>query len=313
MEGITAIILIKFSGASFFALSVLAAAVLAGIYILVRKRSLSSRIGIFASSGVCLLALLWAIAVVHKRPSVAPSHGILAPSNGAMVSHAAAPNITNVAASSRSLGTPRAVYGHSIIKGGIHSLGELLDVIATDPVAAQHYKGFDITRARFFRLDHNIMAYVSYRVDGKGIYWTSKPVLIMAGEEVITDGTNFIRVRCGNMIAFASQLPMETESATDTDTIVETLPAIPAPFLTASLESAPSIPGAENTPAETPANCCSGGGYFPPPIFEQPRPPTTTPVIPPSMINVDEFPRHGAFFCIFATILLLFLVERFRR
>jgi hypothetical protein len=164
------------------------------------------------------------------------------------------------------------------------------------------------------------MAYVSYRVDGKGIYWTSKPVLIMAGEEVITDGTNFIRVRCGNMIAFGSQSPMEIEPATDTETIVETLPPLPAPYLMAILNATPTVPSG-NLPqvippvVAPPANCCSYEGYAPPPIFEQPGSPKSpnTPLIPPSIVNTDEFPRHGAFFTLLATILLLFLVERFRR
>jgi hypothetical protein len=315
VEGaVTLTVLIKLSLTPLSTLSALAVVALAGIYILVRKRAFSSRVAILATSSVCLLALICAIGIVRKRHRVASSHSSVVASHGTMAAPLAAPTGTVVAASSASLRAPRAVYGHSIVKGGIHTLGELLDVIATDPVAAQHYKGFDITRARFFRLDHNIMAYVSYRVDGKGIYWTSKPVLILAGEEVITDGTNFIRVRCGNMIAFASQLPMETESATDTDTIVETLPPLPEDVLMSSLEATPSISAGVPPVVAPPASCCSGEGYFPPPIFEQPRPPGTpiTPIIPPG-INVDEFPRHGAFFALFATILLLFLVERFRR
>jgi hypothetical protein len=301
------------SGGFVTSLSVLAVAALVGIYILVRKRPLSSRIGVLVSSAVCLVALVWTIGIIHKRHSFARRHASIVASSAA-----APPSATMVAASPRPLAPARPVYGHSIVKGGIHSLGELLDVIATDPLAAKHYKGFDITHARFFRLDHNIMAYVSYRIDGKGIYWTSKPVLIMAGEEVITDGTNFIRARCGNMIAFASQLPVETASVTDTDTIVETLPPSPEDVLSTRLELTPSTVGGENLPETTPigsppANCCTGGGSFPP-IFvpglpNSPGSPGSPPVIPPS-VNVDEFPRHGAFFALFATILLLFLVER---
>jgi hypothetical protein len=303
-------------------LAAFAVVALIGIYLYVRTRALSQRIVILVASGACLLALLWAFGTIRKHSSVAPSHGIITAtaSHNAVPFPSAPPATTMVAASSPLIEAPRAVYGHSIVKGGIHSLGELLDVIATDPLAAQHYRGFDITRARFIRLDHDIMAYVSYRVDGKGIYWTSKPVLIMAGEEVITDGTNFIRVRCGNMIAFGSQSPMEIEPATDTETIVETLPPLPAPYLMAILNATPTVPSG-NLPhvippvVAPPANCCSYEGYAPPPIFEQPRTPNspTTPVLPPSFVNIDEFPRHGAFFTLLATILLLFLVERFRR
>jgi hypothetical protein len=322
-EGLaTATVLITFSLTPLTTSSALAVLALTGIHLYVRKRALASRIAILVASGACLLVLVLAIAGVRKHSSVAlaPSHGAVTVSHSAMVIPAAAPSGTMLAASSASREAPRAVYGHSIVKGGIHSVGELLDVIATDPLAAQHYKGFDITRARFVRLDHNIMAYVSYRVDGKGIYWTAKPVLIMAGEEVITDGTNFIRVRCGNMIAFASQLPMEVEPATDTETIVETLSPLPEPRLMASLNATPIIPGG-NSPSVTPpvvappANCCAYEGYYPPPIFEEPRTPNSpnTPPTPPNTVSINEFPRRGAFFTLLATILLLFLVERFRR
>jgi hypothetical protein len=131
-------------------------------------------------ASLCLVAAMWGFGTLSKRPRAA-SHAAVAATHTAIATHTVAPTGKLIAVSSQLVDAPRAVYGHSIVRGGIHSLGQLLDVIARDPLAAQHYKGFDITRARFIRLDHNIMAYVSYRVDGKGIYWTSKPELILAG------------------------------------------------------------------------------------------------------------------------------------
>ena len=309
--------LIKLS--STIEISALAAAGLAAVYWLLRKRAATSRTRILLASAVCLVAVMWGLTALSKRPTSAATHTAAA-AHTAAIQHAAAPTGNLVAVSSRLVDAPRAVYGHSIVKGGIHSLGELMDVIARDPLAAQHYKGFDITRARFIRLDHNIMAYVSYRVDGKGIYWTAKPELIMAGEEVITDGTNFIRVRCGNMISYSPQSPVETDSPTDTNNIVQTF----TPFADTPLANQVAFTPDGNTGGGTPpsgppaANCCSGGGYGPP-IFGpsgpgSPSGPGGPPpsVTPPPTVTADEFPGLEAFYTLFAGIIVLFLVGKVR-
>jgi hypothetical protein len=305
--------------------SALAAAGLAGIYMLLRKQGANSRMRILLTSAACLVVLMWGLSAHSKRATRAASRtaAAVAASHTAFAKNAAAPTGYLVTVSSRLVDAPRSVYGHSIVKGGIHSVGELLDVIARDPLAAQHYKGFDITRAHFIRLDHNIMAYVSYRVDGKGIFWTAKPELIMAGEEVITDGTNFIRVRCGNMISYSPQKPVETDTPTDTNNIVQTFtPFSDTPLANEVAYTPDNTTGGREggTPPPAggpPSNCCSGG--FTPPIFTPPTPntpggpggPGTPPTVVPT-VTADEFPGLEAFYTLFAGILVLFLVGKVR-
>jgi hypothetical protein len=300
-----------------------AAAGLAVIYLALRKRTAATRVRVLVMTSLCLVAAMWGFAALSKRPSVAIHTAVAtSPSHATIAKHAAAPTGNLIAVSSQLVDAPRAVYGHSVIKGGIHSLGQLLDVIARDPLAAQHYKGFDITRARFIRLDHNIMAYVSYRVDGKGIFWTAKPELILAGEEVITDGTNIIRVRCGNMISYTPQSPVATDSPTDTNNIVETFtPFSDTPLANQVTYTPSNTTGGHDggTPPPfggPPSNCCSGGGYTPP-IFTPPTPntpivPNTPPTTVVPTVTADEFPGLEAFYTLFAGILVLFLVGKFR-
>jgi hypothetical protein len=292
---------------------ILLAAAIAGVYLALRKRTAASRIRVLVISSVCMLVVMWGFGLLGGRRGSATHR--TAANSATAAAHPSARTGNFVTASSRPLEAPQAVYGHSVVKGGIHTLGELLNVIATDPLAAEHYKGFDISRAHFIRLDHNIMAYVSYRVDGKGIYWTSKPELIMAGEEVITDGTNFIRVRCGNMISYSPQSPAETDSPTDTDTIVETF----TPFSDTPLGANVGIPPSGNPGGgNPPPGCCSSGGYNPPPIFTTPTVPYTPggPGNPPpnttTTISADEFNGHEALYTLIFGIFVLFLVVRAR-
>jgi hypothetical protein len=302
-------ILIPFPGTSTYCVFV--AVALAGLYLLLRKRGVAWRAIILVVTCLCLFAVVRGPHFLSRvRHSGAIHFALRGSSSVGVPAHRAAPPVKAAAVSTKPAETARAVYGHSIVKGGIHSLGELLDVIATDPLAAQHYKGFDVAKAHFMRMDHNIMAYVSYRVDGGGIYWTKEPKLIMAGEEVITDGTNYIRVRCGNEISYAQQAPVQLDGPTDTETIVENVPP-PAPPPTEYAENfPPSNVVLNGSPPETPLPPTSGTEYTPPPIFFPPAPPA---IIPPPPHNIDEFGRHGAFYALFASVVLLLLVERFRR
>jgi len=296
-----------------FRLSFCAVAALFAVYFVLRKRPVAARIRILLALSLSLLLLIFAFGSARKTRAAVASHSAFAAPDSEPGGKIVAVSATSPTVFRSDLDAPRPVYGHSIVKGGIHSLGELLDVIATDPLAAQHYKGFDITKAHFIRLDHNIVAYISYRVDGKGIYWSSKPELILAGEQVITDGTNFIRVRCGNMISYAPQSPAETDEPTDTDTIIGAfVPAFdPAPTTAANLPQLNTPPA--DSPQGTPsAACCSGGGIGTPPIFfvgsSAPQTPST-PGVPP-VVSVDEFPAHGEFFSLLAAVIALFLIRK---
>src|SRR5687768_5966110 len=98
-----------------------------------------------------------------------------------------------------SAAAPR-VYPYSIIPGGADTVEELQKAIDADPVVAAHFAAFDLSRTRVETLERPRVAYVSYRT-GQDVFWTRKPVVIPAGERVLTDGTNTARVRCGNCLS----------------------------------------------------------------------------------------------------------------
>jgi hypothetical protein len=96
----------------------------------------------------------------------------------------------------------RPVYLYSIIPGGIQSAEELQHVVEHDPVAAQHFRGFDYQRARLVEVAQKQSMYVSYRIGDK-VYWTRKKVSLRPGETLISDGKIVARTRCGNRVALA--------------------------------------------------------------------------------------------------------------
>jgi hypothetical protein len=96
-----------------------------------------------------------------------------------------------------------APHGQPIVEGGITTAQGLWRAIH-DPAIAESFAGFDFATARLVELNHSVLAFVSYRLDGRGVFWTVSPVLIQRGEMVWVDkGGNMLRVRCGNRIAFA--------------------------------------------------------------------------------------------------------------
>lgn len=166
----------------------------------------------------------------------------------------------------------RPVYGHALVRGGAHSIAELAALLHADPQLADHYKAFDLPKAHIITLDHNVMAYVSYRTE-KGIYWTEHPILIQKGEELITDGTIFIRAACANQIAYAPGIPTNPAEPQDVGIIVALIAPPPA---TPSFEPRGSptdddllpigeLP-IEGTPQVT-QNAQLDGGPRPPPIL----------------------------------------------
>lgn len=100
----------------------------------------------------------------------------------------------------------RRVYLYSVIKGGAYDQQELKTKLESDKVAARHYAAFDLEHVRTIKLDEARLAYVSYR-QGVAIYWTRRPVLLFAGETLLTDGTLLARARCGNRISDTPQEP----------------------------------------------------------------------------------------------------------
>lgn len=94
----------------------------------------------------------------------------------------------------------RRVYPYSVIPGGIESAADLRNSIARDPVVANHYKGFDLERARIVHLAEGHLLYVSYRL-GARVFWSKKQLRVPSGETLVTDGEYMARTRCGNRVS----------------------------------------------------------------------------------------------------------------
>lgn len=98
----------------------------------------------------------------------------------------------------------RLVYPHSVIPGGVTSADELREAAAHDPSVAEHYAGFDYSRARVVEVDRPRLVYLSYRRGGQ-IHWTSKQASLHPGEKLLTDGKITARTRCGNQVSVLPQ------------------------------------------------------------------------------------------------------------
>lgn len=108
----------------------------------------------------------------------------------------------------------RKVYPYSVIPGGLRSAVELRQAVLRDRVVANHYAGFDVSRARIENLTEAREVYVSYRIDER-VYWTRKRLRLSKGETIVTDGVNSARTRCGNRIADSPQRPFGAEEPSE--------------------------------------------------------------------------------------------------
>jgi hypothetical protein len=231
------------------------------------KRSSKSRAFRKAALALALLAVaagVWVNRPVHHRSPESTSGAQLRSSPF---------QITGTVTEAQVLtgGSVRRIYGHSLVPGGIHSVDELMAVIERDPQLAEHYKNFDLPKAHIVTLDHDVVAYVSYRL-GRGIYWEAHPTIIAKGEEVISDGLNFIRTRCGNEISYAPGFPRNPDEPADINIVVELRyvepsdSVVPTDGLPAGLDS--TIPDPPPAPAVQVAPSASGttanGNVVPP-------------------------------------------------
>ena len=107
----------------------------------------------------------------------------------------------------------RPLFPYSIVPGGVESAKELRNAVAHDPVVAEHYADFDLPNACIRRNDRDRSVYVSYRV-GEKIFWTKKPLTILKGETLITDGAHIARTRCGNRVSETPMQPMSPAEPT---------------------------------------------------------------------------------------------------
>lgn len=110
----------------------------------------------------------------------------------------------------------RRLYPYSVIPGGVQNAQELRSAVAHDPLVAELYANFDISKDRVVRLLKDREVYVSYRWGGH-IYWTKKRLLLRAGETIITDGQHEARTRCGNRISETPMQPVRQDEPTDAD------------------------------------------------------------------------------------------------
>jgi len=190
--------------------------------------------------------------------------------------------------------SPR-VYPYSVVDGGVHSVWELRSAIWRDPVVAKHYSNFNLDTARVIEAKADGDFHVSYRI-GKEIFWTKKRLKVAKGEKLITDGTNFTRTRCANVLS-------------------EVIPGKTSPNeLTPQAFDTPKPPPSDLTPVTLPG--VNGGGppvtTFPPsdsapftlPVVFQEGPPASTlppedfrPVTAPGVtgegLPVATFPPSG--------------------
>jgi len=98
----------------------------------------------------------------------------------------------------------RVVFPYSVIPGGVTSGDELRDAAAHDLVVAEHYAGFDYSRAHVVEVDRPRLVYLSYRRGGQ-IHWTHKQASLHPGEKLLTDGKITARTRCGNQVSVLPQ------------------------------------------------------------------------------------------------------------
>jgi hypothetical protein len=176
----------------------------------------------------------------------------------------------------------RPVYPYSIIPGGVSSPRELKSAIATDPIVASHYSGFNLAKAHVVLLKKDLAAFVSYR-RGNKVYWTSHKLVIRAGENIITDGLHSARTRCGNRISETAAKPVDAK-----EPMIAQLET-PEPDGRSFPPDSPLAPWVGSNPLSAPPGS-NRGGFLPPivPIFfgggspshPSHNPPPTNPVSP---------------------------------
>lgn len=177
----------------------------------IRRRSrtgsrLKQRLAAVAVLGVASCATLLVLLACQPEPDhpARPEVADTAPAAQAVASAPVAPVAT---------ATARRIYKYSVIPGGVYGRDELLRVLKTDQVVAAHYASFNANVASEVTVTKPRAVYVSYR-KGDKIYWTSKKVMLVEGETLLSDGQSEIRARCGNRISDVPQFPVELKGPT---------------------------------------------------------------------------------------------------
>lgn len=90
------------------------------------------------------------------------------------------------------------------------TLEQLQEVVAHDSVLAEYYADFDFKRAYELSTPGPTRYTVAHR-DGKYIAYTSRTVLIPAGDRQVTDGKRVVRLGCCNDIKAAPPEALATK------------------------------------------------------------------------------------------------------
>lgn len=115
-------------------------------------------------------------------------------------------DLTEALPTSSTILTPRPVFRHSVIPGGVYTRSELNQGLLRYPEVARHFAELRVERMEPARLSRDGEYYLSYKKGG-AIYWTSYKLALPRGEPVMTDGVETIRARCGNRLSEEPKMP----------------------------------------------------------------------------------------------------------
>ncbi len=214
----------------------------------------------------------------------------------------------------------KVVFPYSVIPGGIRSIEELKNAIASDPVVSAEYSGFHLANARIIRLDRQRTMHVSYRL-GDRVYWTKGELVLAKGETLITDGTETARTKCGNMVAEAMVAPVSpneptaqqfnTPVASPYEPVGEVEGESQSPEIAQAAYS--DIPTSHSSVPPVGGNPFSGGANEPAIFLPSdpgvPAPSPTVATTPP----VVKTPEPGTAILLLVALLALFFLHRRKR
>jgi PEP-CTERM motif len=243
-----------------------------------RRRARSRRRGSVAFAGTAIrslafLALVAGCVAVTRWISQRAAHNVelLLPSV-----HSGARDISILAGfepASVQARNRRLVYPYSVVPGGVTSIGELREAADHDPVVAEHYHGFDYSRARVVEVKQPRLVYLSFR-RGDKVHWTRKQASLHKGEKLVTDGKITARTRCGNQVSVLPQAQTSPDEPTIAeldrpDAVASGMQSFPSNFDSSLLEVDPGLPIGPSSPGGLGSFPVAGrppGGFIPLPI-----------------------------------------------
>jgi hypothetical protein len=183
----------------------------------------------------------------------------------------------------------RTIFPYSVIPGGVRDARELASAASRDQLVADHYSGFNLSRAHTIRLDQPAAMYVSYRANNH-IYWTRNRMVIPAGETLISDGENLARVRCGNRLSKIAALPVSAaEPPREQLENPDFIPPLLAELLPGEgAETLPGLPAALPILPPGPGGSAPVSNIFPPILPPGVTPPTGNIIPPPPPVATPE-------------------------